>query len=141
MIRFSLACDKDHGFEGWFRSNDDFDGQTGRGLVACPVCGSTNVDKALMAPAVHGTDEKPAATLALDPQKREMMRQLRDMVRAVKANAEDVGERFPEEARRIHHGEVEARGIFGRATSEDAKALIEEGIEVAPLPDLPDDLI
>jgi hypothetical protein len=141
MIRFSLCCDNDHDFEGWFRSNEDFDGQAARGLVTCPACGSANVGKALMAPAIRTAEERAPATLALDPDKREMMKALRDMVRAVKANAEDVGETFPEEARRIHHGEAKARGIYGRASREEARALIEDGIEVAPLPDLPDDLI
>lgn len=141
MIRFSLSCDNDHEFEGWFRSNEDFDGQAARGLVSCPACGSVNVGKALMAPAISSAQETAPATLALDPEKREMMKALREMVRAVKANAEDVGETFPEEARRIHHGEAKARGIYGRASREEARALIEDGIEVAPLPDLPDDLI
>lgn len=141
MIRFSLTCDGDHEFEGWFKSNDDFDGQKKRGLVSCPVCGSSSVDKALMAPSVRAArDEKPE-TLALDPKRQEMIKAVREMVRAVRANSEDVGERFPEEARKIHHGEAQARGIIGKASQDDARALIDEGIEIAPLPDLPEDLI
>jgi len=139
MIHFALVCDKDHQFEGWFRSNDDFDGQSARGLVTCPVCGSAKVGKALMAPAVRTSEDK--GTLALDPEKLEMMRALREMVRAVKSSAEDVGERFPEEARRIHHGEAKARGIYGKASRDEVVALIDDGIEIAPLPDLPEDLI
>lgn len=149
MIRFSLNCEKDHGFEAWFGSNGDYEMQKQRGLVACPVCGSVKVEKALMAPAVASsavhseaqpTEETPSkASLAMDPKKREAMKALREMVKAVRAHSEDVGERFPEEARKIHHGESEARGIYGRASSEDAKALIEEGIEIAPLPEFPED--
>lgn len=141
MITFSLHCDKDHQFEGWFSSSADFDRQSENGLVECPMCGSHKIEKALMAPAVAVSREAAQAQpLALDPEKREMMSKLREMVHAVRANSEDVGERFPEEARKIHHGETEARGIIGRASSEDAKALIDEGIEIAPLPELPEDL-
>ncbi|MGJ8572533.1 MAG: DUF1178 family protein [Hoeflea sp.] len=140
MIRFSLHCDKDHEFEGWFSSSKDFDGQSERGLVECPVCGSGQIEKSLMAPAVASSRDTPARPLAMDPEKREMMRKLRDMVQAVKQNSEDVGDRFADEARKIHHGETEARGIIGKASSADAKSLIEEGIEIAPLPEFPDDL-
>jgi len=140
VIRFSLHCDKEHEFEGWFSSSADFDGQSERGLIECPICGSRQIGKALMAPAVANSREAPARPLAMDPEKREAMRKLRDMVQAVKKNSEDVGERFADEARKIHHGETEARGIFGKASSEDAKSLVSEGIEIAPLPDFPDDL-
>jgi hypothetical protein len=140
VIRFSLHCDKDHEFEGWFSSSNDFDGQSERGLVECPVCGSRQIGKSLMAPAVAASRDTPARPLAMDPEKREMMRKLRDMVQAVKQNSEDVGDRFADEARKIHHGETEARGIIGKASSDDAKSLIEEGIEIAPLPEFPDDL-
>ena len=140
MIRFSLHCDKDHEFEGWFSSSKDFDGQSERGLVECPVCGSRQIGKSLMAPAVAASRDTPARPLAMDSEKREMMRKLRDMVQAVKQNSEDVGDRFADEARKIHHGETEARGIIGKASSDDAKSLIEEGIEIAPLPEFPDDL-
>tara|TARA_R110002020_G_scaffold143828_6_gene316462 strand:- start:2121 stop:2546 length:426 start_codon:yes stop_codon:yes gene_type:complete len=140
VIRFSLQCDKDHAFEGWFASGAEFDGQSQRGLVECPVCGSRKVGKALMAPAVVALREKPTRPLAMDPQKLEMMRKLRDMVKAVKQNSEDVGDRFADEARRIHHGEAEVRGIIGQASTEDARSLIEEGIEISPLPEFPEDL-
>ena len=140
MIRFSLHCEKDHEFEGWFSSNADYDAQSERGLVECPVCGSHAIGKALMAPKVTASRDAPARPLAMDPEKREMMRKLRDIVRAVKQNSEDVGEKFADEARKIHHGEAEARGIVGQASNEDAKSLIEEGIEIAPLPEFPEDL-
>ncbi|MEP3439303.1 MAG: DUF1178 family protein [Hoeflea sp.] len=140
MIRFSLHCDKDHEFEGWFASSADFDGQSERGLVECPRCGSREVGKALMAPAVAVSRDTPARPLAMDPEKRDMMRKLRDMVKAVKQNSEDVGDRFADEARKIHHGEAEARGIIGQASKEDARSLVEEGIEIAPLPEFPEDL-
>ncbi|WP_340159038.1 DUF1178 family protein [uncultured Hoeflea sp.] len=140
MIRFSLHCDKEHEFEGWFSSSKDFDGQSERGLVECPVCGSREIGKSLMAPAVAVSKDAPARPLAMDPERREMMRKLRDMVQAVKQNSEDVGERFADEARKIHHGEAEARGIIGKASADDAKSLIEDGIEIAPLPEFPDDL-
>lgn len=140
MIRFSLHCDKDHEFEGWFSSSKDYDGQSERGLVECPVCGSRQIGKSLMAPAVAVSRDAPAPTLAMDPEKREMMRKLRDIVQVVKQNSEDVGDRFADEARKIHHGESKARGIIGKASKDDAKSLIEEGIEIAPLPEFPDDL-
>ena len=140
MIRFSLHCDKDHEFEGWFSSSKDFDDQAERGLVECPVCGSRQVGKSLMAPAVAVSREATARPLAMDPEKRDMMRKLRDMVQAVKQNSEDVGDRFADEARKIHHGEAKARGIIGQASTDDAKSLIEDGIEIAPLPEFPDDL-
>ncbi|MBU4528691.1 MAG: DUF1178 family protein [Hoeflea sp.] len=140
MIRFSLHCDKDHEFEGWFGSSRDFDGQSARGMIDCPVCGSRQVSKALMAPAVTVSREAPVRPLAMDPEKREMMRKLREMVQAVKQNSEDVGDRFADEARKIHHGEAEVRGIIGQASSDDARSLIEEGIEIAPLPEFPEDL-
>ena len=140
MIRFSLHCDKEHEFEGWFSSSKDFDGQSERGLVECPLCGSREIGKSLMAPAVAVSKDTSARPLAMDPERREMMRKLRDMVQAVKQNSEDVGERFADEARKIHHGEAEARGIIGKASADDAKSLIEDGIEIAPLPEFPDDL-
>lgn len=142
MIRFSLACANGHGFEGWFSSNADFDAQKERGLVECPECGSVEVSKSLMAPSVSTArkrEKQQSKQLAMAPEQREMMTKLRQMVQAVKANSENVGERFPEEARKIHYGEVEARGIFGKASGEEARSLIEEGIAVAPLPDFAED--
>lgn len=164
MIRFSLHCDKAHEFEIWFGSNADFDNQRQRGLVECPLCGSNRIEKSLMAPAiaktgaVKGDPSPPPANaaeadagsmpghqrtetaLALDPQRAEMIRAIREMVRQVRAGSEDVGNRFPDEARKIHHGEAEKRGIIGQASIQEARDLIEEGIGITPLPNLPEDL-
>ena len=140
MIRFSLHCNNEHEFEGWFSSSADFDVQSKRDLVECPVCGSHAVGKALMAPAVAASRDADTRPLAMDPARRQMMRKLRDMVQTVRQTSEDVGDRFPDEARKIHHGETKARGIFGKASSDDARALIDEGVEIAPLPDFPEDL-
>jgi len=140
VIRFSLVCDNGHDFEGWFASNADFDGQVERALVQCPDCGSPHVTKSLMAPAISTVAKAgEKTTLAMSPQQKEAMSKLKELVRTLKDNSEDVGERFPEEARKIHYGETEARGIFGRASGEEARALIDEGISVAPLPDFSDD--
>ncbi len=140
MIRFSLTCDEGHRFEGWFSSNADFDRQLGANLVQCPDCGSPHVTKSLMAPAVSkGTNRQEKTGLAMSPQQKEAMGKLKGLVQALKESSEDVGERFPEEARKIHYGEAEERGIFGRASREEARSLIEEGIGVAPLPDFSED--
>ncbi len=140
MIKFNLVCDSDHRFEGWFSSNDDFDSQSEAGFVSCPVCNSAKVEKALMAPSVSTAKKKDAAMqLAMNTAQSAAMKQLRDAVKKIRDNSEDVGTRFPEEARKIHYGEAEERGIIGQATLDDAKALVEEGIGVAPLPDLPED--
>lgn len=141
MIRFSLSCDQAHDFDAWFSSGADFDRQAEAGLVSCPHCGSTTVAKRLMAPSVATARTKEARqALAMDMQRGEMIAKLREMVKTIKENAEDVGERFPEEARKIHYGEADQRGLIGQASLEEARALIEEGIEIAPLPVLPDDV-
>jgi hypothetical protein len=140
VIKFSLSCDKGHAFEGWFSGSADFEHQTAAGLLACPVCNSPTVTKALMAPAVSTArkqDEKQA--MVMDHARREMLAKIREAVASIKSNAEDVGERFPEEARRMHYGESDARGIIGQASLVDLHELLEEGIEVAPLPVLPED--
>ncbi len=145
MIKFSLVCDKDHEFEGWFGSNAEFDDQQKKNFVSCPVCGSTNVFKALMAPSVAGTkkstDENlPAAQVGMGNQlPAEMVEQLREIKQYVEKNSENVGDKFPEEARKIHYGETEARGIYGKASIEEAANLVDEGIGVVPIPDLPED--
>ncbi|HUH48307.1 MAG TPA: DUF1178 family protein [Mycoplana sp.] len=140
MIRYDLVCDNAHGFEGWFGSAADFDRQKERALVSCPTCGSPRVTKRLMAPAVSTTRKKEERRHAvMNAHNQEMLGKLRELVATIKANAEDVGERFPEEARKIHYGEAEQRGLIGKATAEEARALIEEGVEIAPLPVLPDD--
>lgn len=140
MIRYTLVCDRGHEFEGWFRSSADFDDQSRRGLLAC-ACGSHQVEKGLMAPSVAATPEPEPAMPVLKPNPKDvaMREMLKQMRAAVMAKTEDVGDRFPEEARKIHYEENGERAIRGRATPDEAKALIEEGITVAPLPVLPDD--
>lgn len=141
MIRYSLHCEKVHEFEGWFSSSADFDAQLGRGLVSCPVCGSSDVAKALMAPSVATAKKREATrTLAMDAAKSEAFAKIKETMATIRANTDDVGDKFPEEARKIHYGEAKARGIIGQASPQEAKALIEEGIDVAPLPVLPDDV-
>jgi hypothetical protein len=140
MIRFSLSCDNGHSFEGWFANSAAFEAQRGEGLAPCPICGSHSVDKALMTPALS-TSRKPdqvrvAAHVSEEPEAMAMLRKLRQHLTE---NAEYVGPRFAEEARRIHYDEVERRGIYGEASSEDVRSLADEGIEFHPLPLLPED--
>ncbi|WP_267420842.1 DUF1178 family protein [Methylobacterium sp. GC_Met_2] len=147
MIRYSLVCEAGHGFESWFPSSDSFDTQVARGLVACPVCDSSAVGKALMVPSIARTDRgpvvRPAQAEAPVALIAEPERQVRAMLKALRehvvSNSEHVGPRFPEEARRIHYGEAEGRSIYGEASPAEARALIDEGIEVAAIPILPDD--
>ncbi|KQS64415.1 hypothetical protein ASG39_10600 [Rhizobium sp. Leaf371] len=141
MIRYALTCDAGHGFEGWFGSSADFDAQSESGLVTCPVCGTVAVSRALMAPALStGRRKDKQRGLMRDQAQQAALSKIREMVSTIRANAEDVGEKFPEEARKIHYGEADARGLIGRATLEEARALLEEGIDVAPLPILPDEV-
>ena len=151
MIRYNLVCDAGHGFDCWFPSSASYDDQSERGLVSCPACGSVKVTKAVMAPRVARTDRAsarlpvPAAPSPEAPVRMvsEPERKVREMVKALHAHlaahSEHVGERFPEEARKIHYGEAEGRSIHGQASLDEARALIEEGIEVAHLPILPED--
>lgn len=135
MIRFSLKCDKDHGFESWFPSGQAFDTLKAQGHVACPVCGSGAVEKALMTPAVVAPREaaRPALTAPANP----VEEALAALKRQVEENSEYVGMNFATEARRIHAGDAPERAIHGEARAEEAKKLIEEGVPVAPLPFLP----
>jgi len=159
MIRYSLVCDKGHDFESWFADSTAYDKQAKRKLVACPHCGSAKVDKAIMAPRLAGSKtgkapaeappgEAPAAApepaapapvAMLSPQERELRSKLKELRDHLTKNADNVGKKFPEQARKMHDGEVEHRTIYGEASPEDAKALAEEGIEFHPLPILPDD--
>ncbi|AJY45938.1 DUF1178 family protein [Martelella endophytica] len=140
MIHYSLSCDNGHAFDGWFSGSADFDSQVQRGLLTCPVCGSASVSKGLMAPPVSTARKQEQRQAALvDRAQREAVEKLRKAVAEIRSNAEDVGERFPEEARRIHYGEAEERGIIGEANLDDVRDLLEEGIEIMPLPVLPDD--
>ena len=139
MIRFALTCEQDHEFEAWFRNNDDFDAQKQRKLVTCPHCGSTKVEKALMAPAVSTGRKKAQMAFAMGEEQKRVMAQLKALAEKIRENADYVGDGFAEEARRIHFGEAEARGIYGEATLEQARSLAEEGVEFMPLPTFPDD--
>lgn len=139
MIRFSLHCDHAHDFEGWFRSNDDFETQRKHGFVSCPECGSQKVEKALMAPAVSTSRKQEKIALALGDEQRKAMAALKELSEKVRQNAENVGDKFAEEARKIHFGETEARGIYGAATLDEARGLAEDGIDFMPLPVFPDD--
>ena len=140
MIKFDLACDNHHHFEAWFSSNSDFDSQVKKGYVTCPHCGSDDVQKALMVPAVStGRDKDRKQQMMMNAAQAEAVKQMREMVKQVKANTENVGERFPEEARKIHYGETEAKGIRGQASIDEVHDLIDEGVDIIPLPDLPDD--
>lgn len=139
MIRFSLHCEHGHEFEGWFRSNDDFDTQKKRGFVECPDCGSGKVDKALMAPAVSTSRRQEKIALAMGERQKQAMAELKAVSEKLRENADYVGDKFAEEARRIHFGEVEARGIYGEATADEARGLIEDGVDFMPIPVFPDD--
>ena len=183
MIRFLLCCTQDHTFDAWFRSSSDFDTQKSKGLLACPVCGDTTIEKALMAPnvgvrsnrraahppppqpeerreptaaplhsggrlpteAAHGPGAEAASRLAgmasgLPPKvEQHVLKLAREIRDHVERTAENVGPRFAEEARKIHYEESEARGIYGNATSQEVEDLREEGIEIHPLPVLPED--
>lgn len=139
MISFSLSCEHDHEFEAWFRSNDDFDGQKKRGLVECPSCGSHKIEKALMAPAVSTGRKREKIALAMGEQQRQAMAEFKALAEKVRENAENVGDKFAEEARKIHFGETEARGIYGQATPDEARSLAEDGVAFMPLPVFPED--
>jgi hypothetical protein len=172
MIRYTLICNRRHEFESWFANSAAYDKQAKRGLVACPLCGSTKVEKALMTPRLARADSSaaqtqavlaapppaqtsaPAATVPpsapaaaggatpvamISPQEQEFRRKLKDLRDHLVSNAENVGPRFPEEARKMHYGEAEHRSIYGIASPQEAEELHEEGIEFSPLPVLPDE--
>ena len=131
MIAYALRCHKGHEFDGWFRDSAAFDDQCRGGHLSCPSCSSIRIEKAIMAPAVSGT-KKRAETAA---QIRQFATGLR---KYVQENADYVGPNFAEEARKIHYGETQERHIYGEATADEARELIEEGLDVAPLPPDPD---
>ena len=158
MIHYALICEKGHSFESWFADSAAYDKQAKRKQVACPHCGSAKVEKAIMAPRLASSNKGPAPIEAppqpetpapapaapapvamLSPQEREVRAKLKELRDHLTKNADNVGAKFPEQARKMHYGEIEHRSIYGEATPEDAKALAEEGIEFHPLPILPDD--
>jgi hypothetical protein len=154
MIRYNLRCEHGHAFESWFQSSQAYETQEKRKLVSCPSCGSAKVERAIMAPQIVSKKSRdraapaPAAAaeattsastplmMAQDHELRAKLRELRDHI--VKT-ADNVGERFPNEARKMHYGDIEHRPIYGEASPEEARSLIDEGVEVSPLPVLPDD--
>ncbi|HEY4031781.1 MAG TPA: DUF1178 family protein [Caulobacteraceae bacterium] len=134
MIRYALLCEHGHDFEGWFGASADYDEQHARGLLDCPVCGSKAVRKAIMAPAVSGTKAQVPAD-GPPAEAREMMMQAAQAVRRhVEENFDYVGDSFASEARAIHDGKSEERGIYGEASGAEVKKLIDDGVPVAPLP-------
>ncbi|MBB3236485.1 DUF1178 family protein [Phyllobacterium endophyticum] len=135
MIRFSLRCEQDHEFEGWFRNNDDFDTQVEKHFVSCPLCNSYKVEKALMAPSVATSRRQEKIAIAMS----KMASELREMAKKVRENSDYVGSDFAEEARKIHFGEAEQRGIYGEATPDEVESLVDDGVDVMPLPVFPDD--
>jgi hypothetical protein len=162
MIRYALRCERDHTFESWFQDSSAYDQQVKRKLVSCPVCNSVKVDKAIMAPRIVSKKSRdraepvaapaPAAPAAAETaatatgstplvmaQERELRAKLKELRDHIVKNADNVGEKFPNEARKMHYGDIEHRPIYGEASPEEAKSLIEEGVEVSPLPVLPED--
>jgi hypothetical protein len=143
MIKYALACAGGHGFESWFPDSAAYEKQRKRGFVVCPECGSTRVDKAIMAPAVVGGD-RPAPEagpeILVDDRRRKTREFLTHMRREIEANTDDVGAKFPQVARAIHLGEEPERAIRGRASLQEAKSLIEDGVSVLPMPMLEDEL-
>ncbi|MDO9382306.1 MAG: DUF1178 family protein [Hyphomicrobiaceae bacterium] len=142
MIKYRLICNESHEFEGWFRGSDEYDAQASNGHLSCPVCASTAVSKAVMAPNVatsRGVAPMPRQAPGPDRQ-REIFAALRKLRSEVEARSTYVGERFAEEARKIHFGEAEERVVHGEATMDEVHALSEDGVPVMPLPRLPKDL-
>jgi hypothetical protein len=134
MIKYALACDHGHPFEGWFSVSADYDDQHAKGMIECPYCGSRLIAKQIMSPAIAGTK---AQTGGLDatPEMRGMMMEAMGRVRAhVEENFDYMGDSFADEARAIHEGRSEERGIYGEATPTEVKSLVEDGVPVAPLP-------
>jgi hypothetical protein len=154
MIHYALICAKGHEFDSWFQDSATFDKQAKRGLVTCPHCGSAKVEKAIMAPRLSSSKKRkaPAETpvsiaaapdkapvAMMSPQEQEFRTKLKELREHLTKNADNVGPKFPEEARKMHYGEIEHRSIYGEASPKDAKELAEEGIEFHPLPILPDE--
>jgi hypothetical protein len=153
MIRYNLRCEKGHTFESWFQSSSAYESQEKRKLVSCPACGSAKVERAIMAPRIvskkgrEAAAPAPAAEVAassestplLMAQELELRTKIKELRDHIVKNADNVGERFPNEARKMHYGDIEHRPIYGEASPEEARSLIDEGVEVSPLPVLPDD--
>ena len=136
MIKYTLVCDRDHEFESWFPDGAAYEEQARRGFVTCPQCNSHRIAKAPMAPAIVAR-EKPAALV--DDKARAFREAMRTLRREIEARTDDVGEAFPEVARAIHAGDEPERAIRGQANLAEVKALVEEGVRIAPMPALPDE--
>lgn len=138
MIRYALKCEHDHGFEAWFSASADYDDQAERGLIECPFCGSRDIGKQIMAPAVAGTRN---SAMSADPAALQtmMMQAAREVRSHVEQNFDYVGDAFAREARDIHEGRSEKREIYGEATPAEVKKLRDDGVPCAPLPVLPPD--
>ena len=154
MIKYALTCGKGHTFESWFQNSAAYDKQAKQKLVTCPLCGSAKVEKGIMAPRLSGgrkDEELPAApagestpnhktpVVMVSPQEREIRKKLKELRDHLTQNADNVGQKFPEEARKMHYGEIDHRSIYGEASPDEARKLSEEGIEFHPLPVLPDE--
>jgi hypothetical protein len=149
MILYQLQCDKEHSFEAWFRDSQAFDTQSKRKLLSCPTCGSSKITKALMAPRIgkSGRDNHPQTTqhapvessFKLTPEAVELKRKLKELQSHISKECDYVGSNFAEEARKIHYGEVTPHGIYGETSSEDAKELVDEGIEFSSIPWVPEE--
>jgi hypothetical protein len=158
MIHYALVCEQRHNFESWFQSSAAYDKQAKRGLVTCPHCGSAKVEKAIMAPRLSSSKQRkapdetqaPAPAVSapapenspvamISPAETEFRARLKELREHLTKNADNVGQKFPEEARKMHYGEIEHRSIYGEASPKDAKDLAEEGVEFHPLPILPDE--
>ena len=154
MIRYNLHCERGHAFESWFQDSAAYDSQRKRRLVDCPSCGSTKIDKAIMAPTISrggkrsAPEAAPVETTAVTEttpqplmmaQERELRAKLKELRDHVTKNADNVGDTFPTEARKMHYGDIAHRPIYGEASPQEARAMIDEGIEVSPLPVLPED--
>ena len=149
MIRYSLRCDRGHVFESWFADASAYDSQRKRKLVGCPSCDSVKIEKSIMAPQIArkgrakseplrtATPEAPASLMMT--QELALRAKLRELRDHVTKNADNVGDKFPTEARKMHYGEIEHRAIYGEASPGEARAMIDEGLEVSPLPVLPED--
>jgi hypothetical protein len=148
MIRYALVCGKGHSFESWFQNSAAYDKQAKRNLVTCPVCGSAKVEKEIMSPRLASSRKREQAPVPssektpvaiVSPQEHELRKKLKELREHLTQNADYVGQKFPEEARKMHYGEMDHRSIYGEASPDEAQKLHEEGIEFHPLPVLPDE--
>ncbi len=138
MIQYSLTCDSRHTFDAWFRNAEAYEDQAARGILSCPVCASAKVEKALMAPAVSASRDKVSLASG-HPDHARYLDALRALRQKMTANADYVGDKFAEEARKIHYAETAARGIYGEATRDEVASLFDEGVELMALPHVPDE--